>query len=72
VKAIIALEHVMLIAFWNMLTTGAHYDDPGGDFYTRLDPDRAKLRALDQVRNMATQSPSRPRPPRDSESSHQG
>jgi hypothetical protein len=42
----------MLIAVWNMLTTGATYDDPGGDFYTRLDPDRAKHRALDQLRKM--------------------
>ncbi len=52
VKAIVALEHAMLIAVWNMLTTGATYDDPGGDFYTRLDPDRAKHRALDQLRKM--------------------
>jgi transposase len=52
VKAIVALEHAMLIAVWNMLTTGATYDDPGGDFYTRLDPDRAKHRAIDQLRKM--------------------
>lgn len=52
VKAIVALEHAMLIATWNMLTTGAYYDDPGGDFYSRLDPDRAKHRAVDQLQKL--------------------
>ncbi len=52
VKAIVALEHAMLIAIWNMLTTGTFYCDPGDDFYTRLNPDKAKNRALDQLRKM--------------------
>jgi transposase len=52
VKAIVAIEHAMLIAIWNMLTTGAFYDDPGGDFYARLDPERAKHRAVDQLHKM--------------------
>jgi hypothetical protein len=52
VKAIVALEHAMLIAIWNMLTTGELYRDPGDDFYTRLNPDKAKNRALDQLRRM--------------------
>ena len=52
VKALVALEHAMLIAIWNMLTTGALYSDPGGDFYTRLNPDKTKNRALDQLRTM--------------------
>ena len=52
VRAIVAIEHTMLIAIWHMLTTGAFYDDPGGDFYTHLNPDRAKNRALDQLHKM--------------------
>lgn len=52
IKAIVAIEHAMLIAIWNMLTTGTLYDDPGDDFYTRLNPDKAKNRALDQLRKM--------------------
>ena len=52
VKAIVAVEHAMLIAIWNMLTTGALYADPGGDFYTRRNPDKAKNRAVDQLRKM--------------------
>jgi len=52
VKAIVAVEHAMLIAIWNMLSTGALYSDPGDDFYARLNPDKAKNRAIDQLRRM--------------------
>jgi len=52
VKAIVAIEHAMLIAIWNMLSTGAFYCDPGDDFYARLNPDKAKNRAIDQLRKM--------------------
>ncbi len=51
-KAIVALEHAMLIAIWNMITNGVFYHEPGADFYTRLNPDKAKNRALDQLRKM--------------------
>lgn len=51
-KALVAVEHAMLTAIYNMAATGAVYDDPGPDFYTRLYPDRAKRRALDQLRTM--------------------
>ena len=52
VKAIVAVEHAMLIAIWNMLTTGAFYADLGDDHYAKLNPDKAKTRALDQLRKM--------------------
>jgi len=52
IKAIVALEHAMLIAIWNMLTTDTSYSDLGGDYYSRLNPDKAKNRALDQLRKM--------------------
>src|SRR5665811_1212277 len=51
-KAIVAVEHAMLLAIWNMTATGALYDDPGSDFYTRRNPDKAKNRAIDQLRHM--------------------
>ncbi len=35
-KALVALEHAMLIAIWHMAHTGALYDDPGPDFFTHL------------------------------------
>ena len=52
VKAIVALEHAMLIAIWHMITTDTPYSDPGGDYFTRLNPDKAMHRALDQLRKM--------------------
>ncbi len=71
VKAIVAVEQTMLIAIWNMLTTGALYDDLGGDFYTRRNPDKDKNRAVDQLRKWATPSPSTPSPkPDNNESWH--
>jgi transposase len=47
----------MLIAIWNMITHGTCYREPGADFYTRLNPNKTKNRALDQLRKMATPSP---------------
>jgi transposase len=54
-KAIVAIEHAMLTAIWNMTTTGALYDDPGSDFYTRRYPDKASRRAIEQLRLMGYQ-----------------
>jgi len=55
VRAIVAVQHAMLIAIWNMGTTGTLYDDPGADFFTRLHPERAKTRALEQLRSLGYQ-----------------
>jgi transposase len=52
IKAVVAIEHAMLIAIWNMLTTGSYFTDPGGDYFTRLDPNKAKNRAIDQLKRM--------------------
>jgi transposase len=52
IKALVAVEHAMLIAIWHMLTNGVAYADPGGDFYTRRNPDKTKNRAIDQLRKM--------------------
>ncbi len=35
-----------------MLTTGTLYDDPGPNWYTRHDPERAKRRALRQLHDL--------------------
>ncbi len=51
-KALVAVEHSVLVAIWNMTRTGELYNDPGPDYYTRLNPDRAKRRALDQLHAM--------------------
>lgn len=51
-KAIVAIEHTILIVIWNMAQTGALYDDLGADYYTRLRPDRTKKRAIGQLEAM--------------------
>jgi transposase len=52
IKAIVAVEHAMLIAIWHMMTNGVFYEDLGGDFYTRRNPDKTKQRALSQLKQM--------------------
>ena len=51
-KAIVAVEHAILIAIWNMAHTGAVYDDPGADYYTRIQPTRTKRRAIRQLQEL--------------------
>jgi transposase len=51
-KANVAIQHSMLIAIWHMGTTGTVYDDPGADYFTRLNPNRAKNRAIHQLEAM--------------------
>jgi transposase len=51
-KAIVATEHTILVAIWNMAQTGALYDDLGADYYNRLRPDKAKKRAIRQLESM--------------------
>ena len=51
-RALGAVKHSMLIAYWHMFTTGETYRDLGGDYFQRRDPARhtkrlvAKLQAL--------------------------
>ena len=41
-NANVAIQHSMLTTIWHMGRTGTLYDDPGGDFFTQLHPERAK------------------------------
>jgi len=51
-RALGAVKHSMLIAYWHMFSTGETYHDLGGDYFQRRDPERhtkrliAKLEAL--------------------------
>ncbi|MBN9374975.1 MAG: IS110 family transposase, partial [Cellulomonas sp.] len=49
-RATVALEHAILLALWHMLTNHTPYRDPGGDYYLHRNPERAKDRALNQLR----------------------
>ncbi len=40
-KANVAIQHALLVTIWTMGTTGAAYDDPGADYYTRRRPEQA-------------------------------
>ena len=55
VRAVVAIERTILTAVWNMLTYHAAYTDPGGDYYTRRDPVRAKHRAIRQLESLGYQ-----------------
>lgn len=60
-KAMVAIEHTLLTLVWNLLTTGALYDDPGPDYYTRRQPERAKHHALHQLHALGYQVTLQPR-----------
>lgn len=48
-KALVAVEHAILIAVWNMLTTGELYKDPGPDYFAKLQPAKTRARAINQL-----------------------
>jgi hypothetical protein len=48
-KAIVAVEHSILTAIWHMLTDDIGYHDLGGDYFARLDPERAVRRIVQQA-----------------------
>lgn len=52
IRAIVAIEHSILVAAWNMLTNGEVYADPGADYFARLNPARAKNRAIHQLETL--------------------
>jgi hypothetical protein len=51
-RANVAIQHSMLNAIWHLGTTGELYEDLGGDYYTRLNPERAPTRAIRQLEAM--------------------
>lgn len=48
-RALVAVEHAMIITAWNMLTDGAFYRERGIDYYTLRKPAKAKARAVSQL-----------------------
>ena len=54
-KANVAVQHAMLTAIWHMGTTGTFYDDPGAGYFTRLNPEQARTRAVRQLQAMGYQ-----------------
>jgi transposase len=54
-KALVAIEHAILVAIWTMAHTGALYDNPGADYNTRRDPERARRNAVHQLQRLGYQ-----------------
>ena len=48
-RALVAVQHSMLTAAWNMLTRGDLYQDPGVDYFTARHPAKTKARAISQL-----------------------
>lgn len=51
-RAIVAIEHTILTAVWHMLRNGEVYADLGPDHFSRLNPDRARNKALRQLQDL--------------------
>lgn len=51
-RAIVAIEHTILVAVWHMLTSGQSFNDLGADHYDRLNPERARNSALRKLRDL--------------------
>jgi transposase len=48
-KALGAVKHSIICACWHMLTTGELYDDLGGDYFRKRDPERTTKRLITQL-----------------------
>ena len=51
-RAIVAVEHAMVIAAWNLLVNGDFYRDPGANYYTARRPAQTKARAISQLETL--------------------
>ncbi|MDN5934365.1 MAG: IS110 family transposase [Pseudonocardia sp.] len=51
-RAIGAVKHSMICAIWHMLATGELYDDLGGDYFARRDPERQTKRLIAQLQRL--------------------
>jgi transposase len=51
-RALGAVKHSILVAYWHMFTTGETYRDLGGDYYQRRDPQRQIKRLVTQLERL--------------------
>lgn len=51
-KALGAVKHSILCAIWHMLSTGELYNDLGGDYFARRDPERQTRRLVNQLQRL--------------------
>jgi hypothetical protein len=51
-RANVAVQRALLVAIWNIATTNTPYHDPGGDYFTRLNPQKVRNNAIRQLEAM--------------------
>src|SRR6059036_518327 len=51
-RALGAVKHSIIVACWHMLSTGETYREAGGDYFTRLDPDKQTRRLVAQLERL--------------------
>ncbi len=51
-RALGAVKHSMICACWHMLSTGELYNDLGGDYHTRQNPERQTRRLIAQLQRL--------------------
>lgn len=66
-KAVTAVGHSILTVAWHMLTTGEIYNDLGGDYFIRQNPDRTTRRLIRQLEALGHQVRLTPRDPQPEE-----
>lgn len=49
-KAVVAIEHTLLVIIWNMLKNGVAYEELGLDYHSRTNPEKTKKNALRQLK----------------------
>src|SRR5204862_1579724 len=51
-RALGAVKHSILVAYWHMFTSGEVYRELGGDYYQRRDPERQIRRLITQLERL--------------------
>jgi transposase len=51
-KALVAIEHTLLVIIWNMLSTGEIYTDLGVDYHQTRDPEKIRDRAIRRLQSL--------------------
>lgn len=54
-RALVALQHTLLVISWSMLKQGVAYEELGTDYYDRINPERAKRRLLRRMESLGYQ-----------------
>ena len=60
-KAVMAVTHKILVIAWNLLTTGALYDDPGAAALCKNNHEQLRRRAIRQLESLGYQVTVKPR-----------